>query len=69
MANDAGAAAAERDDGQERYERALGAELVRRIGEFATYGDDAFGRMGPKDALAITLLFVLGPALIVWLCR
>jgi hypothetical protein len=51
------------------YRRALRAELERRLAELATTPEDAFGGIGLGDAILATLLFVLLPALIVWMYR
>jgi len=55
---------AERD-----YERALRAELDRRVSELASYPDDAFGELGRKDVLLVGLLCLFVPALLLWWCR
>ena len=51
------------------YPRALRAELQRRIAVLATTSDDTFGRMGRGDAILVVALFVLAPALVIWICR
>jgi hypothetical protein len=51
------------------WDDALRGELNRRIAQIDTYPEDAFGRIGLVEALAMTALFVLLPAAMVWLCR
>jgi hypothetical protein len=51
------------------YRRALRAELERRLAELATTPKDAFGGIGLADAILVTLLFVLVPAIVVWMYR
>jgi hypothetical protein len=51
------------------YERALRSELDRRITELAAAPDDAFGRVGAADGILVTVLFVVFPALLVWMYR
>ena len=51
------------------YRRALRAELERRLAELSTTPEDAFGGIGLGDAILVTLLFVLVPALVVWMYR
>jgi hypothetical protein len=51
------------------WDAALNAELGRRIAELATYPDDAFGRIGRGEAVALLLGFVMLPLLLVWWCR
>ena len=51
------------------YERALRAELDRRIAALAACSDDDFGRLGRGDGILVVALFVLLPACAVWLCR
>jgi hypothetical protein len=52
------------------YERALRAELDRRIAALAACTDDDFGgRLGPGDAILAGALFVALPALAIWLGR
>ncbi len=54
---------------EERYRRALRAELERRLAELAAASDEAFGRMGLGDALLVFILCLLAPALAIWICR
>ena len=51
------------------YERALRAELDRRIAALAAASDEDFGRLGRGDGILVVVLFVLLPAFAVWLCR
>lgn len=52
------------------YERALRADLERRISALAaTSGGDAFGSMGAGDGALVVVLFVIAPALAAWLLR
>ena len=50
-------------------ERGRHAELDRRLEALATSSDADFGRLGRGDAIAIAALFVLLPALAVWMFR
>jgi hypothetical protein len=54
---------------EERYRRALRAELERRLAELAAASDEAFGRMGLGDAFLVFMLFLLAPALAIWIFR
>lgn len=54
---------------EERYRRALRAELERRFAELAAASDHAFGPMGLGDAILVVMLFLLAPALAIWVCR
>ncbi len=57
-------------DGPEAaYTRALHAELERRIVELGSTPDEAFGRSGAGDAALMIVLFILLPALAVWIYR
>ena len=59
-----------RSDGPEAaYTRALHAELARRIAELGNTPDEAFGRLGRGDAVLMIVLFILLPALAVWIYR
>jgi hypothetical protein len=51
------------------YERALRADLERRIAELAGTRDDAFGRIGLPDAVVVGVLFLVVPALVAWMFR
>jgi hypothetical protein len=51
------------------YERALRAELDRRVAALAASSDEDFGRLGRGDGILIVALFVLLPAFAAWLCR
>lgn len=53
----------------EAYQRALHAELDRRIAELGATSDEAFGRIGPGDGILVAVLFVLVPALVIWASR
>jgi hypothetical protein len=55
--------------GDATYRQALRAELDRRLAELATTSDQAFGRLGVGDAVLVSVLFMLLPAMLVWLCR
>jgi hypothetical protein len=55
--------------GTRAYERALLAELERRLAELGRCSDETFGRIGLADGIAVALLFVLLPALVVWMYR
>jgi len=50
-------------------ERARRAELERRLEALAASSDADFGRLGPGDAILIAAVFVLLPAVLVWICR
>jgi hypothetical protein len=54
---------------EERYRRALRAELERRFAELAAASDHAFGPMGLGDAVLVCILFLLAPALAIWIFR
>jgi hypothetical protein len=57
-------------DGPEAaYTRALHAELTRRIGEIGNTPEQAFGPLGRADAVLMIALFILLPALAVWIYR
>lgn len=51
------------------YQRALRADLERRITALAATSDDAFGSMGLGDGVLVGVLFVVGPALVAWWFR
>jgi hypothetical protein len=51
------------------HERALRADLERRIAALGATSDDAFGMMGVGDGILVVGLFVVGPALVAWLFR
>jgi hypothetical protein len=52
------------------FERALKEELDRRIAEFSTYGDSAFGgALGFNEMLGVLIAFFVAPILAVWLFR
>jgi hypothetical protein len=51
------------------WQRALEAELDRRVAELAATPDGAFGRMGWGDTLAVIAFCLLVPALAVWIFR
>jgi hypothetical protein len=51
------------------WQRALEAELDRRVAELAATSDGAFGRMGWGDALAVIAFCLVAPALAVWIFR
>jgi len=51
------------------HQRALRADLERRIAELAATPDEAFGRLSAVDAAVVLALFVFLPALAVWLWR
>lgn len=51
------------------YRRALRAELDRRLTELDATSDDAFGRLGSAEGVLVALIFVLLPAVLVWLCK
>jgi hypothetical protein len=53
----------------EAYQRALHAELDRRITELGATSDEACGRIGPGDAILVAVLFVLVPVLVIWAAR
>ena len=54
---------------QAGYERALRADLERRITALGATSDDAFGMMGAGDGILVVVVFVVGPALVAWLFR
>jgi hypothetical protein len=54
---------------EEAYQRALHAELDRRVAELGATSDQAFGRIGPGDGIVVALLFVVLPALVIWVAR
>jgi hypothetical protein len=57
-------------DGPEAaYTRALQAELARRIVEIGNTPDQAFGPLGRADTVLMIALFILLPALAVWIYR
>jgi hypothetical protein len=56
-------------DDDPAYQRARRAELERRIAALAGGGAEAFGRIGWGDGLLVTVLFLLAPALAIWLFR
>jgi hypothetical protein len=61
-----------RDDAAIReaaWQRALEAELDRRVAELGATSAGAFGRMGWGDALAVLVFCLLAPALAVWIFR
>ena len=45
------------------------AELERRLAAISTYPDATFGVIGTRELLAMGSLFVLLPAVLVWLFR
>ena len=57
------------------YQHALRVELERRIGLLAATSatpdtsDDTFGRMGLGDGVLVVALFLVTPALVIWICR
>jgi hypothetical protein len=51
------------------YQRALRADLERRISALGATSGDAFGSLGAGDGLLVLVLFVIGPALVVWWFR
>jgi hypothetical protein len=51
------------------YDRALRADLERRLTALGATSDDAFGMMGVGDGILVVGLFVVGPALVAWLFR
>ena len=64
------AAAAEAEaEAEAVYDRALRADLVRRIAELDNTPDQAFGRIGLPDAILVAVLFVVVPALVAWMFR
>jgi len=54
---------------EERYRRALRAELERRFAQLAAASDHAFGPMGLGDAILVFILFLFAPALAIWIFR
>ena len=51
------------------YQRALRADLDRRISALGATSGEAFGRIGAGDGVLVVVLFVIGPALVAWWFR
>ena len=54
---------------EEAYQRALHAELDRRVAELGATSGEVFGRIGPGEGIVVALLFVVLPALVIWVAR